>query len=256
MLGTIELLVEQNKKRRLEVLKASGYIPTLEAWAKSACAPVFFRTASGNCSNGTMTFLDSGGTILGLTAGHVAREIVATCGGRPGYRCQVGATELQLSSLIAVHPTLDLACFRLSPELVAAARHNAVTVSVWPPQVIVERDLVLYGGYPGMYREEIEGRFDNAFVWFGALVDSASEHQGGTALRIGESMTAGEERVPANADLGGWSGGPVFRLTERESLTRLELAGIIYEYDNNTEIVLAHNLRSLRRDGTFDVSLT
>ncbi len=247
-----EGVVERDKRRDLAQLTGSGYIPTLEAWAKGACAPVFFRTPAGKRCQGTMTFVDTGEALLGLTAGHVAKDIRSNCDGRPGYGCQVGAAELDPARLIAIHPTLDLASFRLSEPFLAAALNSAVTVPTWPPRPMVQRDLVMYGGYPGMFRDEGDGRLDVGFVWFAALVESASEHQAGTVLRIEQSLTAGVERVPAHANLGGWSGGPVFRLLEGHTVERLELAGIIYEYTSDTEIVLAHSLKAVRPDGSLD----
>jgi hypothetical protein len=78
---------------------------------------------------------------------------------------------------------------------------------------------------------------------------SASE----TCARIASKSARDRKpsRVPAHADLGGWSGGPVFRIVEQETVTRLEIAGVIYEYTSGYEIVLAHPLSCIAADGTF-----
>ena len=110
---------------------------------------------------------------------------------------------------------------------------------------------MLFGGYPAIYREQKERQIDVSFLYFIGRVHSASDRHFGMALRIADSYTHGYERVPANADLGGWSGGAVFRVIEDETVARLELAGIIYEYSPISEIVLAHPVSCVAPDGTF-----
>ena len=240
------------KQRAVEHLTRSGYLPMLEAWAKASCAPVLFRNAeTSRPHNGSMTFIDTGAVVLGVTAAHVATAVRDNCSDRQGFGCAVGAAELDPSWLISIHPSLDLASYRLSDQFVATARHSSATVSAWPPAWVGDRALVLYCGYPGIYREERTDSIDWAFVWFVSVVESASARQAGTVLRIADSLTAGAERVPPNADLGGMSGGPVFRILEDAAVIRLELAGIIHEYSESTEIILAHPLTSLRPDGTW-----
>lgn len=48
-------------------------------------------------------------------------------------------------------------------------------------------------------------------------------------LDISNSIATSPTRIPVDADLGGWSGGPVFRVVEENLLERLELTAIIYE---------------------------
>jgi hypothetical protein len=87
----------------------------------------------------------------------------------------------------------------------------------------------------------------------GSLVPSvaASEQNVGMVLEISTSNSVSVNRIPANADLGGWSGGPVFRVVDSGNIERLELAAIIYEYSETFEIALAHPLTDLAPDGTF-----
>lgn len=70
-------------------------------------------------------------------------------------------------------------------------------------------------------------------------------------LKIETSKSTSSKRIPSNADLGGWSGGPVFRVVDSDGLERLEIAGIIYEYSASYEIVFAHPLLSFAEDGNF-----
>lgn len=221
-----------------------------ETWAQSLCAPVFWRNAAGEMHNGTMTFVQTGSGVLGVTNAHVA-EGIAECTDEPGRGCQLGGAHLDPARFIARHPKHDLATYRLSEVFLAPAKHHSASVTSWPPKPPGEGDTVLYGGYPGMYRAQREGSFDFMFAWFAGKVSSASERHVGMVLEIETSRSLSAERTPPGADLGGWSGGPVFRVVEENNLERLELAAIIYEYSQSFEIAFAHPLNDLREDGTF-----
>ena len=109
----------------------------------------------------------------------------------------------------------------------------------------------MYGGYPGIYREERGGEFDFTFAWFAGRVSSVSDRHVGMVLEIATAKSLSSSRIPPNADLGGWSGGPVFRMVDENNIERLELAAIIYEYSPTFEIAFAHPLSSLAEDGSF-----
>jgi|GEM_PF-5715751 len=69
-------------------------------------------------------------------------------------------------------------------------------------------------------------------------------------LNIGESESTAAARILEHADLGEWSGGPLFRV-EEDPVTYLELAGIIYEYSSEYEIAMAHPLSRIALDRTL-----
>lgn len=222
-----------------------------QQWAKSLCAPVFWRDKNGNLHNGTMTFVRTQTDVLGVTNAHVA-DGISTCTDEPGRGCQLGGAHLDPARLIARHPTMDLATFRLSDVMLNVSGHQAATVPDWPPQPPSQGKPVMYGGYPGMYREELtDNNFGFTFAWFASTVQSVSQQNVGMVLQISTSNSVSSKRIPENADLGGWSGGPVFRVVDSDNIERLELAAIIYEYSGNYEIAFAHPLSDLLPDGTF-----
>ncbi|SRR6266498_1494413 len=128
---------------------------------------------------------------------------------------------------------------------------DPATVLTWPPKPPAEGDVVMYGGYPAMYREERPGNVHFMFASFAGKVASASDRNVGMVLEIERSESISPSRIPPNADLGGWSGGPVFRVVDSNGIERLELAAIIYEYSALSEIAFAHPLSSLAEDGHF-----
>ena len=111
----------------------------------------------------------------------------------------------------------------------------------------------MFGGFPAIYRKSRDdGSVDFSFAWFAGKVQSSSRKTIGIVLDIARSIvTSPLPRIPANADLGGWSGGPVFRIIDEGRIERLELAAIIYEYSPINEITLAHPLLDLAKDGNF-----
>jgi len=232
------------------------YINQVREWAEGCCAPVFYRDDTDQQHNGSMTFVDTGQEILGITAGHVADSIIKHCDSRPGHGCQVGSADLDPNRLIARHQDLDLAIFRLSAPFVTTASKHTVTIPSWPPRAPRIGELGLFCGYPGIYRNtrERERQIEVAFLYFVGLVESVSDRHFGMSLRIGDAYSHGHERVPEHADLGGWSGGAVFRVIEDDVLARLELAGIIYEYSPVSEIVLAHAVSCVGQNGTFMIA--
>lgn len=228
----------------------AALLKAYEAWAKSLCAPVFWRNTDGQMHNGTMTFVQTSSGVLGVTNAHVAEEI-AKCTDEPGRGCQLGGADLDPKRFITRHPVHDLATYRLSEVILGPAKHHAATVPSWPPTPPREGDVVMYGGWPGFLRREEIGSYDFAFVWVAGKVASAHERHVGMMLEIETSKALSAERIPPHADLGGWSGGPVFRVVDENKIERLELAGIIYEYSPSFEIAFAHPLADLNEDGTF-----
>ncbi len=239
-------------QERLRILKASGYLDMISSWAREGCAPLWFRDPDGKLHNASITFVDTGTAVLGVTARHVSDEVVLYCDeATPGRGCQVGKAEMSPSCFLARHPSLDLATFQLSDEFVASTGHSALTVPSWPPRGAAEGELMLFGGYPARVSSEGPNGFSVTHVWFAGHAESVSDRNVGMRLRIADSMSTGGEPAPPKTDLGGWSGGAVFRVLEKEAVARLELAGIVYEYHHEAELALAHPLTSIAADGTF-----
>jgi len=109
----------------------------------------------------------------------------------------------------------------------------------------------MYGGFPASYREDRDGSIDFGFATFIGKVQSVSDRNIAMVLEIERSESFSSSRIPPNVDLGGWSGGPVFRLVDSNGIERPELSAIIYEYTQSWEIAFAHPLSSLEEDGRF-----
>jgi hypothetical protein len=220
------------------------------AWAKSLCAPIWWWDRDKNLRNATVTFLRTESEVLGITNAHVV-DGISICTDLPGEGCQLGGAVFDPARLIARHPSLDLATFKLSDVFLTQAGHSAGSITAWPPQLPSEGTVVMLGGYPARYREFDGKHFSFRLAWFAAKLASVSERNLGITLDIETSKSISATRIPGNPDLGGWSGGPVFQSIESEGIERLELVGIIYEFNPTFEIAFAHPLCDLLEDGTF-----
>ena len=84
----------QEQMVRLKALASSGYLPTLERWARRMSAAYWWRDAAhspiSGFRGGTVCFVHTGERILGVTAEHVHREIVELRAADPTLACQVG----------------------------------------------------------------------------------------------------------------------------------------------------------------------
>jgi hypothetical protein len=241
-----------DRQERLRVLKASGYIDMISSWAREGCAPLAYPDPSGAVGNASMTFVDTGTAVLGLTAREVADAVVLYGDeGTPGRTCRVGSADLSPARFVARHPSLDLATFRLSHELVAATGHSPLSVEPWPPRPVGEGEILLFGGYPG-FGADAGGSHGVAHVWLVGHAESAPETHGGMGLRIADSVPAGPDSGSSIVDIGGWSGGAVFRVLEQEGVAKLELAGVVSEHGAGKGLIVVLPLSSITPDGTFE----
>ncbi|MDB5815720.1 MAG: hypothetical protein JWN23_2837 [Rhodocyclales bacterium] len=171
---------------------------------------------------------------------------------QPDIRCQFGGTTTEPESrLIAESQYLDLATFDVSEVVVAASDALAHASVSWPTRAVLANEVLLYGGYPGLLRVEHETTADMPFQWFaGAPISVTPEnvklhldlknfHQPLTGSSIG------------NLELGGMSGGPVFRLVTTP-IERLELVAFIYESSPSWSLVFARPSHYITEQGQID----
>jgi hypothetical protein len=145
----------------------------------------------------------------------------------------------------------------LSPEVVeGSGRIPARTIS-WPPVQARVGEIVLLGGYPGIYRREneAEGTFEADFASCGAPVKDVDERKFTVDCPMGSSFGVSEKTMPPNVDLAGVSGGGIYRVIESFIkgilFSRLELTGIIYFGSPGYEVVAGHFLSDMNSKGAF-----
>jgi len=241
----------------IDQAERTGYLKALRGQARAVCAPLWWHghDAAGNyriLHNGTVTFVDTGVKLLAVTADHVLAKYFADKAQDPHIVCQLGSTTVDLETrLVDRDQSLDIATIEVSEVLVGASGVSFHAPAVWPTPPLSEREVILCAGYPGHLREEHQSTADLPFQWFVGRATTVSNqnislHLDLDNLHIPLSATAHLNRVP-----GGMSGGPVFRLVPGP-IEHLEQVGVIYEYHESFELMLARPVKLLGATGTIE----
>ena len=195
-----------------------------------------------------MCFVQTGARIVGISAAHVHDEILRLKALYGGAHCQVGAHVFEPAKrIIDIDRHLDLVTYDFSEVSTNAAGANVNSPLSWPP-LAADRDTILACGWPSELWTAGNESHNFELLHFIALLQQNNPSQVGVVTFTSSSIPWGERALPAGTNLGGMSGGPVFRLIE-QPLTRLELVGIIYEYQPTFELILARPLTLVGRDG-------
>jgi hypothetical protein len=263
------------RDKLVEYGRIPGLLQQLSNTAEAMCAPFWWSIQQDSAKpaeilhNGTICYLHSGVSELGVTANHVLGEYLRDLEqfGTPVIECQFGGSTIEPEKrVIAQNKALDIATLSVPEVFVTASAHNRKhqhTPVSWPPRRAIPGELVLYGGHPGILREGKVRTADLPFQWIGGSVGDVSPQV--IVLEPGfETLTwlNPEPGATFNRDFRGMSGGPVFRVVE-DVVVRLELVGFIYlfmyEADDQGRPVgdghtlLARHAEAVRADGTLVV---
>ena len=249
--------MEQWQKDALDQHERAGYIPIIRELAMSHTCPFYWYDDSRSLGesvlhNGTATFVNTGAAILAISAFHVYAEYLRDKANAPQVRCQFGGVTVEPERyLVAANEILDLVTFRLPDILIVGTRVTVHNATKWPPDKLVQSDLVIFGGYPGQRRAEKPNSLETDFVTFISRVTQSSDDHASVYLNIPESHWPSGETMGERPDLGGASGGPVFRF-RTEPLEILEFAGVIYESSQEFELVRARHASHISAVGLIE----
>ena len=253
------------KRAALQRVIDSGYVHTIQELAKGITAPFWWHEDFDEHdlaenprpiikANGTITFVDTGEKILGVTNDHVYQGYLSSLENDSSLICQIGAASFRPEERIIDRSPpktgLDLATFDLSDVLVNASMSRIHRSRGWPPPDAQVDDLVVLGGWPGTFRDERLGALNAYFASFITRIDSSIPEHSRTSVNVTEAIPSGKLILPDDPDLGGSSGGPILRIREETTVT-LELVGFIYEYSQAWQVVLARHANRVSADGTI-----
>ena len=252
------LLMNSSTRTLLDQMERTGYLPALRSVVNSMCVPFWWHGVDANGKyrihhNGTICFLQTGKRLIGVTARHVFDRYRTAKVAQSNIRCQFGGTALEPGiRLIAESTFLDLATFDVSEIIVAAAGASAYESITWPTHEASVGEVVLFGGYPGSLRVEYEGTADIPFQWFAGTPISVTRENLKLHIDWGSFHQPFRGQSIDNVDMGGFSGGPVFRLVPAPPVERLELIGFIYEWEPALSLLLARPSHYIAEDGQLD----
>jgi hypothetical protein len=248
-----------DKDALLAELVKSGYVVALQDWMRNMCAPLWWaqsvRGQSAPYTCGTVCFVDTGTARLGITAAHIHREVMSHKERDPAFWCQLGGHMFDPGGhLVDIDDELDLAVYSVSDVMlggIGASMHHAPE---WPPTV-AEQDVVLVCGFPWSLSESEIATGIHKFLWFACRPQKSGESQLGALSFTSTSIAVGAIALAPGTNLGGMSGGPVYRLREAP-LSQLVLTGIIHQYQPSYELFLIRPLSVVNPDGMLVKSST
>jgi len=250
--------MDQNVRLSLDRMERNGYLPELRRIAKLACVPFWWHglDAEGKYGihhNGTVCFLKTGKRLFAVTAWHVFDAYREARARQPDIRCQFGATTTEPEArLIAESKLLDLATFDVSEVIVAASGAAAHTPMTWPTPAVNLGEVLLCGGYPGALRLEKETTAEMPFQWFAGAPISVTPENVKLHIDWNNFHQPLHGATIDNTELGGMSGGPVFRLVPAPPIERLELVGFIYESQPSLSLMFARPSLHITEDGQIE----
>ena len=247
--------MEQERKREIDRAEAAGYLPQLRALAMSATVPLWWSRNSipigrSILHNGTLSAFNTGVRTICVTAGHVYAQYQSDIQRYDDVECQIGNVRIRLEDWLIQHnSTMDLATFQISPILLAGSGIRVQSAQGWPPAGLRDHEVVVLGGYPGRFRNERTRAVDSSFVSFFAPVMQSSEDHSAFQLNLVDSYWPnGSGGIPERSELGGMSGGPIFR-HHSKPIEFLELAGFIYEASSEFELLRGRHASSINSIG-------
>jgi S1-C subfamily serine protease len=206
----------------------------------SSADPELIRHASG-------VAIFTGSTTILATAWHVVEPYLKLLESQPTLTFQVGTLRLYAEKRLIWHDrTSDIAFLSLEShelDLIPALTWLAPS---WPPPPPAVGDYVAFVGYPTDYRRDLgPGRVELTPV--GGLMPVTSAAPGNLKCVLPrETLVAvlGSEVPAPGTDLGGMSGGPVFRVRPDP----LELVGIITDFGQNFDMFWMASLSDTPQD--------
>lgn len=248
--------MEQWQKDGLDCLERAGYTRILRDWARSHTCPFYWYDDSRPLGdsilhNGTATIVNTGTATLVITANHVFEKYLQDKERLPHLKCQFGGVTVHPERYVASsNPAVDIVTFEFPAVLVAGTGVTVHNPRVWPPDKLQPSELVIFGGYPGHRRAEREQALDTDFISFISSVTRSSDDHICVYLDLTNSHWPQGEAVGDRPDLGGASGGPVFRF-RTEPIEAIEFAGVIYESSQEFELVYARHASHISSNGVI-----
>lgn len=239
----------------LDQAERNGYLRALRAQARAVCVPFWWHGYSDDgqyriLRNGTASFIDTGSQRMAVTADHVLAQYLADQRRDQQIVCQFGSATVDIASRVLDRDAeVDVATIEVSEVLVGTTGASFHAPPTWPPAPLAEGEVVLCCGFPGKLRQENIATADLPFQWFIGRATTVSAHNISLHLDLPNLHVPLGAEQQLNPVLGGMSGGPVFRFVPAP-IEHLVQVGIIYQYHESYELLLARPVHLLRGDGT------
>lgn len=258
--------MNEEQKEGFRKLEAAGYLNSIREFAMARSAPFFWSSQEKGhepklLHNGTITYVATGQQELGVTNAHVYNQYVKDLAEQPGVEAQFGGNTIYPEKkLLAKDDKLDVAMLHVSKVFLDSSKNHKVhnRPASWPPKPLAPGEWVIYGGYPGALKEPKTGEIVWPFQSFTWRATDVTDSNIILHVDFPNLFWPGYEEKKMNDNLGGISGGPVFRIhevldpeTKKVLKVGFELVGIIHEYSEMMDTVRARHIRHVLADGSL-----
>lgn len=260
--------MSEEAKAAFQKFEDSGFLPRMRDLVMRRCAPFFWSRQQDALKpprllhNGTICYVDTGSRHIGITADHVYRQYLKDLEEHENVQAQFGGSTIYPEKrLIDRDRELDLATFDVPSIFVSSSKNPRIhhRPDIWPIPPLQQGEVVFFGGMPGALREfkDLATRLDQPFMVSGQIVHDVTKTNIVLHVDFSNMVRTGPEEIDLTENIGGMSGGPVFRVVPtRERLDdprrgAIELVGIIYEYYESLGGLMARHIRQVNADGTL-----
>ncbi len=222
----------------------------------SAYTSVLFWFAPGETpqiNHGCIFFLDLGRGPFAVTANHVYEAYLERRRAEVDLWCQIGnRCFVPEDRLIDHNPDLDLATFRMEEREISADGKivHRVDPTGWPPKPPDLDKGVFFAGYPQVHRKTHGAHQVEWGTHVGVLTATSVRERDVICQFHREEMVDmfGTGVPPQGQWLGGLSGTPLWTLVQT-AIFSWRLAGILYQFGGDFEIIYARRPDSILPDG-------
>ena len=248
--------VDKRKRRKYDQLERDGLLPRMRQILLRFSVPLWWEINGRQAlRNGSMIVVKTREALFGVTCRHVLNAYEYDKHTLPDLFCQLGSAPFDPSAnVISLSKAWDLVTFRIPAEtLTHIGAHRVLPVAEWPPAPLENGDRIMVGGYPENKRSQSPGSrpelLNIDLVTFISWASNASEHSVSFSLDSSTWYWPQGNSLEPQPKLSGASGGPCFRLMDKEPY--FELAGFIYEGHIPYELVLIRQASLIAADGTI-----
>jgi hypothetical protein len=203
--------------------------------------------------NGTLSLVDTGEKIIGVTAWHVWNAYRIDLANRPRFVCQFGDVTVTPEVLrIAADERLELATFELTSIYSRLQAFGSVAhrPQSWPPTRPDVADLVVYGGFPGTERLHRLVEVTYPLITVTGMVTEVTTQNVRVEVDYKRLFDAdGTEGELVGFDPAGSSGGPVYRIVDTPAGPDIEIVAFVYEQSEGLTFMLGRHADVIRADG-------
>lgn len=253
-------LLEKDREKSARAGLTNGFGREIVKAASHYVAPILWGNPCSSAPgfglrNGSVFFMNCGHIPLATTAAHVYDAYLTAKQRDPEMVCQIGSLRfLPEERFIDKDQRLDVATFRITDEEITRLEKWVYRCdrSKWPPRPPATGKGVFFSGFPFVERKPFGDRSIEFGIYSGILTATSVREDAIVCQFERDEWVdiVGGGLPPRNQWLGGLSGAPLWTLTET-AVFSWRLAGIIYEFSQDYELLYVRRPECVSPDGTL-----